>query len=537
MPQTSRMPQTRPSDRRRPRHWREDLRAIGLLALVAPLIPTAPALALEEVVIELPLLKTQLTVKLRELKSAEALRQGNSDLAELDRASNGAVGRQVIELMRQPVPLSVKQVADGSMGSPLVEQAMLVLSSIGFVEGRSADLSGRTLTEALRQAASDGEPTLLSLLKAVPGQRLTLDLGRTRQLFNRMLRQRQQAESLLAVTPAVSPPLSPPLAPAVSATSTATAEAGRNVNRRIVTLPVPHRPDPLEITLLEPASGANGRLVLISHGLWDSPAAFEGWGILLASRGYNVALPRHPGSDSSQQEAVLTGQSPPPGPEELARRPNDLIAVLDAIGNGRLRLAQQVDAGRVVVLGHSWGATTALQLAGLQPSKETLLQRCSDLDDPDRNLSWTLQCSWLRGVRYAGLADPRVVAVGAVSPPMSLLFARGFTSEQGGRVLLVSGNRDWVVPPDPEAIAPMRWGRAIGNQLVLVQGGDHFNLRPQGAADGGVLGPLLFAWTEAAFAAGTAVRPAPGASPLLPAQGWGNGDLPMADVTGRLGNP
>lgn len=534
-------------EKRIPRQIKHSLRQpiVVAIALLALLIPAGPARALEEVVIELPLLKTQLTVKLRELKSAEALRQGNSDLAELDRASNGAVGRQVIELLRQPVPLSVKQVADGSVGSPLVEQAMLVVSSIGFVEGRSADLSGRTLTAALRQAASDGEPTLLSLLKAIPGQRLTLDLGRTRQLFNRMLRQRQQAESLLAATPTatpsatptVSPSLSPPLAPAVSAAATARAVAGKSVNRRTVTLPVPHRPDPLEITLLEPAGGANGRLVLISHGLWDSPAAFEGWAILLASRGYSVALPRHPGSDSSQQRAVLAGASPPPDPEELARRPKDLIAVLDAIGNSRLRLDQQVDAGRVVVLGHSWGATTALQLAGLQPSKETLLQRCSDLDDPDRNLSWTLQCSWLRGVRYAGLADPRVVAVGAVSPPMSLLFARGFTSEQGGRVLLVSGNRDWVVPPDPEAIAPMRWGRAIGNQLVLVQGGDHFNLRPQGAADGGVLGPLLFAWTEAAFAAGPAVRPTPGASPLLPAQGWGNEDLPMADVTSRLGNP
>jgi len=65
MPQTSRMPQTRHSDRLRPRRWRQDLPAIGLLALLAPLIPTAPALALEEVVIELPLLKTQLTVKLR----------------------------------------------------------------------------------------------------------------------------------------------------------------------------------------------------------------------------------------------------------------------------------------------------------------------------------------------------------------------------------------------------------------------------------------------------------------------------------------
>jgi len=511
-------------------------------ALLAPVIPTAPALALEEVVIELPLLKTQLTVKLRELKSAEALRQGSSELAELDRASNGAVGRQVIELLQQPVPLSVKQIADGSTGSPLVEQAMLVLSSIGFVEGRNPDLSGSTLTEALRQAASEGEPTLLSLLKAIPGQRLTLDLGRARQLFSRMLRQRQQAESLLAATPAVlqsvAPPLSPPLAPAVSAAATASPMAGSAVSRRIVTLAVPHRPDPLEITLLEPASGANSRLVLISHGLWDSPAAFEGWGILLASRGYSVALPRHPGSDSRQQEAVLAGASPPPGPEELARRPMDLIAVLDAIWNGRLRLAQPVDAGRVVVLGHSWGATTALQLAGLRPSKDSLLQRCSDLDDPDRNLSWTLQCSWLRGVRYAaGLADPRVVAVGAVSPPLSLLFARGFTSELGGRVLLVSGSRDWVVPPDPEAIEPMRWGRTVGNQLVLVQGGDHFNLRPEAAADGGVLGRLLLAWTEAAFAAGPAVRPARGAAPLLSDQGWGNGDLPMADVTSRLRSP
>jgi predicted dienelactone hydrolase len=494
-------------------------------ALLSSLIPAGPARALEEVVVKLPLLKTQLTVKLRELKSAESLRQGSSDLAELDRASNGAVGRQVIELLQQPLPLSVKQVAEGSMGSPLVEQAMLVLSSLGRVEGRPADLSGRELSQALRKAAREGELTLLSLMRAIPGERLTLDLERARLVFSRMAKQRQQAESLLVATPTVSP------------VATATAVAGRDVNRRITTLKVPHRANPLEVTLLEPVSGSNGRLVLISHGLWESPESLQGWGTLLASRGYTVALLRHPGSDSRQQEAVLAGESPPPVPEELARRPQDLIALLDAITARRLSFPHLVDPGRVVVLGHSWGATTALQLAGLQPSKETLLQRCADQDDPDRNLSWTLQCSWLRGVRKAGLADPRVVAVGAVSPPLSLLFARGFTSELGGRVLLVSGSRDWVVPPDPEAIAPMRWGRTLGNQLVLVQGGDHFNLRPEGAADGGVLGPLLLAWTDAAFAAGSTVHPAPGVAPLLRDQGWGNAEYPMADVTSRVGNP
>lgn len=203
-------------------------------------------------------------------------------------------------------------------------------------------------------------------------------------------------------------------------------------------------------------------------------------------------------------------------------------------GLDQLQLATPADPQRVVVLGHSWGATTALQLAGVRPSDTDLRRRCNDLQDPERNLSWTLQCSWRDGVRQAAITDPRVIAVAAVSPPVSLLFPRGSGADLQARVLLVGGSRDWVVPPDPEAVTPMRLARRSGNQLVLVQGGDHFNLRPGQAADGGVLGALLLAWTDAAFQAGTAVRPAPAATPLLQPGAWGHAAMPLVDATPGL---
>jgi hypothetical protein len=102
---------------------------------------------------------------------------------------------------------------------------------------------------------------------------------------------------------------------------------------------------------------------------------------------------------------------------------------------------------------------------------------------------------------------------------------------------MVSGSRDWVVPPDPEAIDPVRAAKRNGHQLVLVNGGDHFNLRPENSADGGVLGALLLAWTDAAFAAGEAARPREGAPPLLVGGAWGNAELPMVDATRAVQGP
>ncbi|MFN5219616.1 MAG: alpha/beta hydrolase family protein, partial [Cyanobacteriota bacterium] len=269
-------------------------------------------------------------------------------------------------------------------------------------------------------------------------------------------------------------------------------------------------------------------LVVISHGLWDGPESFEGWAQHLASHGYTVVLPVHPGSDSTQQQAMLSGKVPPPTPAELRYRPLDVSAVLDAAGQGRIAGLGRVAADRVVVMGHSWGATTALQLAGATPSSLQLRERCRKLDDPDRNLSWVLQCSFLDSADRAGLADRRVIAVAAVSPPLNLLFDQRAGRAMTARGLIITGSRDWVVPPDPEAISRFEETEDNGHNLVVVRGGDHFNMRGPLQNGGGPLRALLLAWADAAFTAGAAVTPSPHTPALLTAQqGWGDTAMPM----------
>jgi predicted dienelactone hydrolase len=229
----------------------------------------------------------------------------------------------------------------------------------------------------------------------------------------------------------------------------------------------------------------------------------------------------------------------------LSHRAEPLQVVTIAPGSG--------GNGRLVVISHGlgddpvnfegWAAHlashgyTVLQLAGVRPSATLQQDSCANLRDPDRNLSWVLQCSFLTSANRAGGADSRIVAAVAVSPPMRLLFDEGAGKAMNGRVLLVSGSRDWVVSAGPEATTPMALesrNSGGGHRLVLVQGGDHFNLRSTEANGGGPLRGLLLTWTEGAFAAGPAAAPGRGAPAPLSPDGWGDSALPMVDVTTQL---
>ncbi|MGB5135159.1 MAG: alpha/beta fold hydrolase [Prochlorococcaceae cyanobacterium] len=466
-----------------------------------------PARALDRIDLEMPVLGLRFSVSLAELENPEALWQGTSDLAEINRASRGVLGRRVRQVFHTPLPLQTRQVLDQVAGTPLLEQALLVATALGQVDGLPPDLSGELLTATLERASVNGDLTLLSFLRAVPGESASVNLPRALGVLQRTVDQRRQAGALVES------------GPVVGVSAALTQAGGRSLRREELALAVNHRPVPLQVLRIQPERDANGRLVVISHGLWDRPESFEGWARHLASHGYRVLLPRHPGSDSSQQQAMLSGKTPPPSPEELLLRPRDVSAVIDADG-----------AAAAVVIGHSWGATTALQLAGAQPSGNRLRERCRDLNDPERNPSWLLQCSFLDAADRAGLADARVRAVAAVSPPLRLLFDDGAEQSMSARALLVSGSRDWVVTPDPEAVEPFQPAYRYGHQLVLAAGGDHFNLRAPAEGRGGPLAALLLAWVDVAYAAGEKVRPAADAPPLLSPAGWGSAELPLVLV-------
>jgi len=513
---------TTPPTMTRLRGWRKAALAGGVLAVTSG---AAPARAIERIELRLPLLDITFTAKVDELRDTRRLLSGNSDLAELDQATDGMIGRRVVEVFQTPLPLQVRSFANQAVGSPLLNQALLIVSALGQVDGVPNPLDSADLAATLDRAAARGPLTLVDVLEAVPGKTITVDLERFLVALQRLQQQQQSGDRLIAARPpaAIDPALSRP--------------GPRAIQRREVSIRVPHRPEPLKVVVIAPEQGANGRLAVISHGLWDSPESFEGWASHLASHGYSVLLPRHPGSDSSQQQAMLAGKAPPPSPEDLRLRPLDVVAVIDAAAAGKLGLPAGVRTDAVVALGQSWGATTVLQLAGARPSAGQLQRHCGNLRDPARNLSWVLQCSFLKTANQAAVADPRVKAVVAVSPVMRLLFDTGATSGMNARVLLVSGSRDWVVPSGPEAIEPMATeARRVGggHRLVLARGGDHFNLRSPLAEGGGPLRGLILAWVNGAFAAGAAAAPAPGAPNLLPPDGWGDTTYPLVDVTPAL---
>ena len=238
---------------------------------------------------------------------------------------------------------------------------------------------------------------------------------------------------------------------------------------------------PVVLYLPKVTSSSKLSLVVISHGLGSDLTTFSYLAKHLASHGFAVAVPEHPGSSATQIEALLSGlESDITPPEELINRPLDIKFLLDRMTD---RFETEIDVENVGIIGQSFGGYTTLALAGAEINWDSLQQDCPNIDN-SWNLSWLIQCLALEiplPIAEQSLQDDRIKAAIAINPLASTIFNQESLSQIDVPVMLVSGSSDPVTPALPEQILPFTWLTSPEKYLVLLQGGTHFSTLEESA--------------------------------------------------------
>jgi predicted dienelactone hydrolase len=216
-------------------------------------------------------------------------------------------------------------------------------------------------------------------------------------------------------------------------------------------------------------------LIVISHGLGSDRSSFAYFAQYLASYGFAVAIPEHPGSNAEQINNLLEGFANDVTPaQEFINRPLDITFLLNQI---EAKYGSQIDTQNVGIIGQSFGGYTALALAGAELNFTSLNQACSNLDK-SFNVSLFLQCLALElspNTIPTNFKDSRITSAIAINPFTSAVFGRQGMSSIDVPVMLVSGSADPVAPALPEQIKPFTWINVAEKYLVLMKGGTHFS--------------------------------------------------------------
>lgn len=381
----------------------------------------------------------------------------------------------LVRLLRAPLLLDRsfgRQLLDSWAGGQLLAEVGMLLTT---PEGRSTTpLLQSTLRRLL---AEQREVTTLSLLRALPPQRLSLQLDGLLAVAETWRRQLGLQRLALEQVQALElPPRDSGSLGEMGGVGSGTVSVPQP---RRQWLAVPHRREPLLLDLWAAAprlgSPSSARpWVLLLPGLGGNADQLGWLAGVLAQRGWSVAVLQHPGSDGVALKAALDGRRSPPGAETLAERLADVEAVLGARRRGQLHLPQ---ADGVVLMGHSLGGVAALLAAGVQP-REGLEDRCRRAIGrlPIGNPSRLLQCQLpVSGVPRALARPADLRGVVLLNSFGSLLWPDGALGSLPLPVLMVGGSLDLVTPPLEEQLRLFLPPRDPRSRLVLVEGGSHFS--------------------------------------------------------------
>lgn len=391
------------------------------------------------------------------------------------------------------------------------DQGDLLLQRLGEVVRTGSNLPGKqALRSALVLAAADGENGLtpLNVLEHFPVDTMRIDLTRAFSIISsieRLVNQTKQAIDAIALISETNARLEP----MVSTTQVNPARPGRYTvslqtltqdqfrgclntatdlrppaealsSNRLASVGRRFGSRPLEVDLYLPIADRQNRppdampLVVISHGLGSNRLTFSYIAQHLASYGFAVAVPEHPGSNTKRLEDLIDGiVRNETEPAEFVQRPQDVTCLLNTLERDP-RFTNLIDTEQVGVVGQSLGGYTAFAVAGTPIDLSRLNQECK-LDET-LNLSLLLQCrlqNWV--LDSSNLRDPRVKAIIAINTLGSSLFGEDGYGALDVPTLIVASGADTVTPALPEQILPFTWLTTPHRYLLLLQNATHFS--------------------------------------------------------------
>ena len=219
------------------------------------------------------------------------------------------------------------------------------------------------------------------------------------------------------------------------------------VSMQTLTLQDSDRDRQLVVDLYLPQSNSEIPVLVISNGLGAKRDRFNYLGQHLASYGFAVAIPDHPGSDDRRQKDFLTGlYGENFDATEFIERPQDITFLLDQLERlNHNQFKDRLNLQQVGVFGYSFGGATALSLSGALFDFEHLEKDCRS-QQYIVNISLLYQCRALELPQQSfNLQDRRVKAVFVYVPFGNSLFGTGI-SRVTNPVMWQSSDNDWIAP-------------------------------------------------------------------------------------------
>ena len=250
--------------------------------------------------------------------------------------------------------------------------------------------------------------------------------------------------------------------------------------KQTITLNDKSRQRQFQVDIYKPKQWRPGKtpVVVASHGLATNSDYFEKRGKHLASYGYVVAVPQHPGSNFTQLQEMLQGYSQEVFKlNEFIDRPLDISYVLDELERRNdTEFEGRLDLQSVGVMGHSFGGYTALAIAGGTINFEQLEKDCDKIIwDP--NLSLLLQCRALKLPRQNyNFRDRRVKVILIANPVNSSIFGAKGLSKIEIPVVIGAGSQDPATPAVLEQVRSFTWLTTADKYLILVEGQAHIDI-------------------------------------------------------------